>query len=175
MALWLGLATAVPMLSACVPRWARVQAMGFPSEGAEGLIRNPMEDVIRLLEERHKGHYKVYNLCPAKERTYDPKLFHCRVSHYPFNDHGPPQLKQVIDFCEDSHEWLQSHEENIIAVHCKVARLRLAPAASAPRGTRACALFGRPLPSRALGRETEPARWAGAGASHRRAKGAPAL
>jgi hypothetical protein len=50
---------------------SRVVAMGFPSEGAEGLYRNPMEQVQRFLRERHPGGKAwVFNLC--SERQYDP-------------------------------------------------------------------------------------------------------
>lgn len=37
----------------------RVIAMGFPAEGADSYIRNPMKQVQRLLETKHAGHYKV--------------------------------------------------------------------------------------------------------------------
>lgn len=38
---------------------ARILAMGFPSEGSESVYRNPMSEVQRFLELRHKGHYRV--------------------------------------------------------------------------------------------------------------------
>ena len=57
-------------------------AMGFPSEGTEGLFRNPLSEVQRFLKERHGERFHVYNLCI--ERSYKPEKFAGRVSVFPF-------------------------------------------------------------------------------------------
>ncbi len=38
---------------------SKVIAMGFPSGGMESMYRNPMGEVKRFLETKHKDHYKV--------------------------------------------------------------------------------------------------------------------
>lgn len=100
----------------------RVIAMGFPSENVESIYRNSLDEVRKLLEEKHKDHYKIYNLC--SERSYDIQKFHSRVSVYPFDDHNPPEFGQMRPFCEDVARWLEEHEENVAVVHCKAGKGR---------------------------------------------------
>jgi hypothetical protein len=76
----------------------RLIAMGFPSEGREGIIRNPMNKVLQFFEERHANHYKVYNLC--SERTYKTVAFRAPVAHFGFDDHNPPTLELLDTICK---------------------------------------------------------------------------
>ena len=107
----------------------RVVALGFPSEGREAMCtsretqprshssvradipaamadRNKMKDVQRFFRSRHRGKFKIYNLC--SERTYSASKFTCeaggsgKAAHYPFEDHNAPALQQLLDICESS-------------------------------------------------------------------------
>lgn len=69
--------------------------MGFPAIKAEGIYRNSRKDVIKFLNENHKNHYKVWNLCKEPAYTYDAHIFEGRVSHVPFPDHNCPTLLQI--------------------------------------------------------------------------------
>ena len=77
-----------------------VIAMGYPSEGKEATYRNPYSEVVKLLDMKHKDHYRVYNLCA--EKCYDAAThFHGSVVRYPHYDHHPPPAEMLLRFCQD--------------------------------------------------------------------------
>ncbi|NXE46812.1 TPTE2 phosphatase, partial [Casuarius casuarius] len=95
----------------------RIIAMSFPSSGKQSFYRNPIEEVARFLDTKHKDHYKVYNLC--SEKGYDPKYFHYRVERIFIDDHNVPALQDMLKFTASVREWINQDEKNIIAIHCK--------------------------------------------------------
>lgn len=100
----------------------QIIAMGFPSVGREASYRNPMTEVQRFFNERHPGHFKIYNLC--SERKYEPSCFDGACAHYPFDDHNPAPLSVIEGCCKDVHEFLSADPANVAAIHCKAGKGR---------------------------------------------------
>jgi phosphatidylinositol-3,4,5-trisphosphate 3-phosphatase and dual-specificity protein phosphatase PTEN len=98
--------------------------MGYPAENFEAWYRNPISEVRRFLNRRHGNRYKIYNLC--SERKYDTTTFDKGevCEKFGFDDHNPPPFDFLYNYCVDAHEWLEQHEGNIIAVHCKAGKGR---------------------------------------------------
>eukprot|EP00759_Apiculatamorpha_spiralis_P045292 PhF_6_TR42134/c0_g1_i3/m.63643/K01110/PTEN; phosphatidylinositol-3,4,5-trisphosphate 3-phosphatase and dual-specificity protein phosphatase PTEN len=100
----------------------KIIAMGYPSEGRERLYRNPMEQVEKFFNEFHPNHYMIYNLC--SERWYDESKFQGRCVRFPFNDHCPPQYREMLPFCKHVDEFLKADPANVVAIHCKAGKGR---------------------------------------------------
>lgn len=104
----------------------RIIAMCLPSGGGgmDFLLRNDATEVGAYLDSRHKGSYKVYNLTEHEHPDHVRGIFHGATVHIPIPDHNVPRFDQIVSFCEDAFEFLESSKNNIIAVHCKAGKGR---------------------------------------------------
>ena len=102
----------------------RIIIHGFPAAGLEHIYRNPRDEVRRLLETKHKGHYKMFNFCCEPGRGYDPQIFDGRVERYPFKDHNTPPLETMVEFAESAMRFLNESPENVVSMHCKAGKGR---------------------------------------------------
>ncbi|CEH14902.1 related to phosphatidylinositol--trisphosphate 3-phosphatase pten [Ceraceosorus bombacis] len=102
----------------------RLILMAWPGSGLEALYRNPRNDVRRFLEKRHGPRYRVYNLVPRYENSYESWEFYEQVSRFPFPDHHPPPLGMIPLFVADVTAWLGEDERNVAVIHCKAGKGR---------------------------------------------------
>jgi hypothetical protein len=100
----------------------RIIAMGYPSVGFEAIYRNPCDDVRRFLDQRHKFHYRIWNLCC--EREYSPGLFNVEIERFAWSDHTPPALALMLPAMESMDSWLEAHPDNVAVIHCKAGKGR---------------------------------------------------
>lgn len=97
------------------------EAMALPATSIEAVFRNSIADVSKFLEQRHAGHYMVYNLT---ENAYDGAPFGGNVRHMGWLDHHAPPLLVLIEVITSMHEFLSADAKNIVVVHCKAGRGR---------------------------------------------------
>ena len=101
----------------------RIIAMSFPSKSKlESTYRNSLSDVAKMLSEKHGDHYKVYNLCG--ERPYESSDFQNLTGAFGFIDHFPPPLHLLHRACLSMMNWLESHEDNVVVIHCLAGKGR---------------------------------------------------
>lgn len=94
-----------------------ISAMAWPATNFEMLFRNSMSEVVAFFASKHPNSYRIVNLC--SERTYDKDYFtDSRV--YAMDDHNPGEMAQLLQFCDDSHRFIQDDPvHRTVSVHCK--------------------------------------------------------
>ncbi|ETI56450.1 hypothetical protein, variant [Phytophthora nicotianae CJ01A1] len=100
-------------------------AMGFPNMNLgtnRTLLKdNPIDLVAMYLNDKHGGHYMIWNL---SEETYDYSYFDNQVLEFNFPGHPAPPLGLVFKICSSIESWLQADEKNLAAVHCLTGKGR---------------------------------------------------
>ena len=92
----------------------RIIAMSYPASGIEQWFRNKIDKVVDLLEGRHSGHYRVYNL---SGREYDIDKFKGSVVSLDWDKHSPPSIFLLFETCQSIYEYLKINKENVVAIH----------------------------------------------------------
>ena len=126
-----------------------VIAMSVPAvDNIVKLYRNPIKEVERFFRLKHTelrkdgsglvGMYQIHNLCP--ELPYADSHFHMsggEILRYNVQDHTPPSLNQLIDFCHSAQDFFQRKQleaaaltasppvggmnppKAVLAIHCR--------------------------------------------------------
>ena len=97
----------------------QIIAMGVPAQGFVALYRNPIADVVHFFNLRHKGKYRIYNICP--ELPYPAERFDNNVRAFDVQDHTPPNMNIIMEFLEDASKFVceGQDKDRVIAVHCR--------------------------------------------------------
>ncbi|KAH9577267.1 Dual specificity phosphatase [Trypanosoma melophagium] len=99
--------------------------MGFPDWATEQCYRNPINQVERFLENKHGGHYRIYNLFSERPEYDSSKRFNGKCKRFPFDDHNAPCLiSLILDFVNDATDFLEEDKQNVVVVHCKTGKGR---------------------------------------------------
>ena len=59
----------------------------------------------------------------CSERTYDASRFRGCVQRFPFDDHNPPSIELIKEFCNDVSQWLAKDRKNVAVIHCKAGKV----------------------------------------------------
>ncbi|KAN0032536.1 hypothetical protein ACTFIV_006435 [Dictyostelium citrinum] len=100
----------------------RILAMGYPADSIHKAFRNDINEVYNFFEKYHSGHWKILNV--AMEISYSTTKVGGNVIVMGFEDHTPPPFLLLLDIIEVMNKWLESDEQNVIAVHCKAGKGR---------------------------------------------------
>eukprot|EP01065_Artemidia_motanka_P022257 TRINITY_DN26475_c0_g1_i1.p1 TRINITY_DN26475_c0_g1~~TRINITY_DN26475_c0_g1_i1.p1 ORF type:complete len:1141 (+),score=313.82 TRINITY_DN26475_c0_g1_i1:44-3424(+) len=100
-------------------------AASFPHDGPG---RGSLPELLRFLMDRHRGHYRVYNLCEeAAHSGLGPD-----ARRYGFPAGGPPApLSLALDFVSDAAAFTAENSQNVAVVHCDTGRARTGVCVSA--------------------------------------------
>ena len=86
----------------------RIIVMSYPATGVKTFWRNKISEVRRFLEEKHPGHFYVFNV---SEKPYDWALFDeqvNRVSNHNWQDHHAPPFHMRIKLVDEMYQILLS-------------------------------------------------------------------
>jgi protein-tyrosine phosphatase len=95
----------------------RLLGMGFPFQGVSSLFGNPSDELYRFFQERHAGHFRIFNL--VHEQRYDLEMFHGTVALYPWEENTPPPLELLLPCCASMQSFYLADPGNVIAVHSR--------------------------------------------------------
>ncbi|KAL4497259.1 hypothetical protein ABPG72_011194 [Tetrahymena utriculariae] len=99
----------------------RLIAMSFPASGLETLYRNNIDNVSKMIKNKHGSDYLIINL---SGRKYDYSKFQDKVLDYEWEDHHSPPINTLFIICEKIHQFLKKKKENVAIIHCLAGKGR---------------------------------------------------
>lgn len=97
-------------------------AFAVPVEGFKSAIRNSSDELAKFFNERHAGHYKIFN---TSLQAYDTGKFETNsVVHVGWPDHHNPPLGFAIYVVHSMYKFLRQDPSNVVAIHCVAGKGR---------------------------------------------------
>ncbi|KAH9523955.1 Tensin-1 [Bulinus truncatus] len=106
----------------------RIIAMTFPTEGHDTTYGFQLKEAVNMLKTKHGENYLILNL---SEKRQDLTKANPQVKEYGWPDHLAPPLERLCSLCKSVDSWLNSDIRNVVVLHCKGGRSRLASVTAA--------------------------------------------
>ncbi|XP_059162032.1 tensin-1-like isoform X3 [Physella acuta] len=101
----------------------RIISMTFPSEGHDTTYAFNLKEVVRMLKTKHQDNYLILNL---SEKRQDLTKSNPQVKDFGWPDHLAPPLERLCSLCKAIDSWLNADLRNVVVLHCKGGRSRIA-------------------------------------------------
>ncbi|CAG5116443.1 unnamed protein product, partial [Candidula unifasciata] len=101
----------------------RIISMTFPSEGHDATYAYHLKEVVEMLKRKHGDNYLILNL---SEKRQDLTKANPQVKEYGWPDHLAPPLERLCSLCKAIDSWLNADTRNVVILHCKGGRSRIA-------------------------------------------------
>ena len=95
----------------------RIAAMSYPAEGLESAMKNHIDDIAAIMENRHANHYSVINL--TDRNPYNVQKFATGLVSQPgWACQKPTAFKTILETLNLCLDFLRRDNSNIIVIHC---------------------------------------------------------
>jgi hypothetical protein len=103
-----------------------IVAIAAPSDrGVSSMVRNHVDEVVRLFRLKHDGKVLFFNLIgESSSLEFDAHRLGVVNHQFAFLDHSIPTLAHMQAFCIAVKQWLDQDPGNVAAIMCKSGRNR---------------------------------------------------
>ncbi|BFZ22154.1 hypothetical protein BsWGS_25192 [Bradybaena similaris] len=101
----------------------RIISMTFASEGHDATYAYHLKEVVQMLKTKHGDNYLILNL---SEKRQDLTKANPQVKEFGWPDHLAPPLERLCSLCKSIDSWLNADIRNVVILHCKGGRSRIA-------------------------------------------------
>ncbi|GAB6021167.1 hypothetical protein CHUAL_003797 [Chamberlinius hualienensis] len=101
----------------------RIISVSFPMTGMDDSYRNSLQEVIKMLRNKHGENYMIFNL---SDRRNDMSQLNHQLLEFGWPDPLAPPLERLCAICKAMDGWLSSDPQHVAVLHCKGGKERTA-------------------------------------------------